>query len=132
MREITKDGELLARHILATDMHAGLNFYSDDKEFIQVGAWQYEEGKELLAHVHNVVPRTINRTYEVLYIINGKLLASIYDLDGKFAEDVEVNAGDILILLESGHGYRILEEGTKVLEVKNGPYLGADEDRHRI
>lgn len=43
-----------------------------------------------------------------------------------------VKAGDILILLECGHGYKILEDNTKVLEIKNGPYLGADVDRRRI
>ena len=31
-----------------------------------------------------------------------------------------------------GEGYKILEEGTKVLEIKNGPYLGAEIDRGRF
>ena len=40
--------------------------------------------------------------------------------------------GDILILLTGGHGYEILTEGTQVLEVKNGPYVGAEADRRRL
>jgi hypothetical protein len=43
-----------------------------------------------------------------------------------------VDEGDILILLQGGHGYEILEDGTQVLEVKNGPYIGADLDRRRF
>jgi hypothetical protein len=35
-------------------------------------------------------------------------------------------------LLRGGHGYEILEDGTQVLEVKNGPYLGPDVDRRRL
>jgi hypothetical protein len=37
-----------------------------------------------------------------------------------------------MVLLAGGHGYEILEDNTKILEVKNGPYLGASEDRKRI
>ena len=46
----------------------------------------------------------------------------------------EFNAseGDVVILLRGGHGYDIIEDGTQVLEIKNGPYLGAEVDRRRI
>lgn len=132
MREVKKDGIVLARHILQEDIQDGLNFFSQDEEFIQVGAWAYKEGKELLAHIHNEVPRTVTRTCEVLYIVNGALEATIYDLEEKKVEAFIVKKGEILILLECGHGYRILEENTKVLEIKNGPYLGAEVDRYRI
>jgi hypothetical protein len=67
-----------------------------------------------------------------LYVKKGSLLAKIFDLDGKFVEDLIVKSGDTLILLNCGHAYEILEDGTQVLEVKNGPYLGPDIDRRRI
>lgn len=132
MKEIIENGKILARHILKEDIKEGLNFFSEDKEYIQAGIWNYQKEKELLAHIHNKVERKVDKTYEVLYIISGKLEATIYNLEGIKIEVLEVNAGEILILLESGHGYRILEDNTKVLEVKNGPYLGADIDRYRI
>lgn len=132
MREVLKDNKVIARHITPDDIKPGLNFYSNDDEFIQVGAWNYDEGKELLAHIHNEVDRTINRTYETLYVISGKIEAKIYSLTEELLDTFVVNAGDVLVLLECGHGYKILEDNTKVLEVKNGPYLGADIDRRRI
>lgn len=132
MNEIIRNNVVLARHIEAVDIKPGLNFFSKDEEFIQAGAWEYEEGKELLAHIHNKVERSINRTYEVLYIIKGSIKAEIYDLEENKVAEFVVHQGDILILLECGHGYYILEQGTKVLEIKNGPYLGADVDRYRI
>lgn len=132
MREIAKDGIILARHIAAEDISEGLNFFSQDSEFIQVGTWNYQKGKELLAHIHNEVPRTALRTYEALYVISGSLEAVIYDLDKNVVDTFVVNTGDVLVLLESGHGYKILEDHTKVLEIKNGPYLGAERDRQRI
>lgn len=132
MREIAKDGIILARHISAEDISEGLNFFSQDSEFIQVGTWNYQKGKELLAHIHNEVPRMALRTYEALYVISGSLEAVIYDLNKNVVDTFVVNTGDVLVLLESGHGYKILEDHTKVLEIKNGPYLGAERDRQRI
>jgi len=132
MREIINKNIILARHITQDDIKEGLNFFSKDEEFIQLGAWKYNEGKELLAHVHNNVERKINRTYEVLYIVSGSIEATIYTIDNEKVETFTVNSGEILVLLESGHGYKILSDNTKVIEIKNGPYLGAEIDRHRI
>ena len=64
--------------------------------------------------------------------MKGAILAEIYDLEENKIESLTVNQGEMLVLLESGHGYTILEEDTTVLEVKNGPYLGAEVDRRRI
>lgn len=132
MREITKDNKIFARYIPADSWKDGLSFFSKDDEFIQAGTWKYNKGKELLAHIHNEVGRKINRTQEVIYVVKGKIEASIYDLEGTLVEQVVVNAGDFLILLNSGHGYKILEDNTQVLEIKNGPYLGPEIDRKRI
>lgn len=132
IKEIIKDGVILARYIPSDSWTEGLTFFSKDDEFIQAGAWGYDSGKELLPHIHNEVNRTITRTQELLYIRKGKILAKIYDLEENLVEEVEVSAGDMLVLLNSGHGYRILEDGTQVLEVKNGPYLGAEVDRKRF
>ena len=41
----------------------------------------------------------------------------------------ELHAGDILIALAGGHGFRMLED-TVLLEIKQGPYTaGADKER---
>ena len=129
-----KEGELvLARHVPAENAWAGnLNFFSDDEEFIQVGTWDYDEGKELLAHSHNEVIREVHWTQEVLYIRKGSIKAGVYNINDEKIAELIGKEGDILILLRGGHGYQILEDGTQVLEVKNGPYVGADADRRRL
>lgn len=132
MREIIKDKQVLARHILKEDIKEGLSFFSQDDEFIQVGSWNYDKNKELMKHIHNQIERKIFRTQEVLYIITGKIEADIYDLEENFVEKLEIKEGEVLILLNSGHGYKIIEDNTKVLEIKNGPYLGAEIDRRRF
>jgi hypothetical protein len=129
-----KQGELvLARHIRASvAWSGGLQFFSPDGDYQQVGTWGYEQGKILPAHSHNEVSREVLWTQEVLYIRAGRVRAEIYDTADHKVAELEAGAGDILVLLRGGHGYHILENGTQVLEIKNGPYVGADADRRRL
>lgn len=132
-REIFNDGVLLARHVPSNALWGeGLNFFSQDSEFLQVGTWHYESGKNLAAHKHNIVKREVLQTQELLYVVKGCIRADVYNLKQEKVETLEVNQGDVLILINGGHGYQIVDDGTKVLEVKNGPYLGAEVDRDRI
>ena len=128
------DGEvILARHIPEAEAwKGGLNFFSQDQEYVQVGSWGYDTGTALKPHVHNHLPREIEVTQEVLYVRKGRILARIFDLQDQPEATFEAGAGDVVILLRGGHGYDIIEDGTQVLEVKNGPYLGAEADRRRI
>lgn len=129
-----KEGDLvLARHIPAdVAWQDGLNFFSQDNDFIQVGIWGYGSGKALKAHIHNEVKREVLWTQEVLFVKKGKIRANIFDTAEKKVGQIEVSVGDVIILLRGGHGYDIIEDGTQVLEIKNGPYVGADMDRRRF
>jgi hypothetical protein len=133
VREIRDGDLLLARHVTAEEWsRGGLGFFSADSEYLQVGVWNYDSGKRLLAHTHNDAPRTIQRTHETLYIRKGRIEARIFNEARVLVETFEAGEGDLLTLMSGGHGYTILEDGTQVLEVKNGPYLGAERDRVRI
>ncbi|MBA7491959.1 hypothetical protein ES702_02507 [subsurface metagenome] len=131
-RVIESGGERLAVYLPASSWSKGLSFFSEDGDFVQVGVWGYDKGKQLQHHIHNEVRREASRTQEVIFVRIGKVAASIFDEEGNFMEKLVLSSGDTLILLKGGHGYEILEDGTQVLEVKNGPYLGAEVDRRRI
>jgi len=62
----------------------------------------------------------------------GRIKAEIFDTADQKLSELEAGAGDILVLLRGGHGYEIMEDGTQVLEIKNGPYVGANADRRRL
>lgn len=133
MREIIKDGRILARHIVQEDIKPGLISFSNDNEFLQVVAWgHYEKGKYLQDHWHNEFERSAARTYEAVYVVKGAIEARIFDLDLMPVETFVVKQGEILILLESAHGYTILEDDTTVLEIKNGPFMGVEKDKTKF
>ena len=131
--EIIKDSEItLAIIIRSGNFKEGLNFFSQDEDFIQVGTWNYDKGKVLNAHNHLIADRSVNRTQEVVIIRSGKLKADFYNEEDKLIKSEVLNGGDIIICLAGGHGYEILENKTQVLEVKNGPYLGVEKDKRLI
>ena len=133
MIEVKDGGIVLARYIPANNAwEDGLSFFSEDEDYIQVGTWGYDAPKELLAHTHKEVHRDVAWTQEVIFVKKGRILAEIYDLSNKKVKDIECHEGDIIILLRGAHGYHILEDDTQVLEVKNGPYVGAELDRVRL
>ncbi|MFA5283603.1 MAG: hypothetical protein WC366_03785 [Bacilli bacterium] len=132
MQVFEKDGKILAKLITNDDWVPGLGFFSNDNDFIQVGTWFYNAGKQLANHVHYEFDRVAKRTYETVHMVNGSMKVRLYTLEKVFVTDFVISKGETLILLESGHGYEILEEDTKVLEIKNGPFMGVDKDKEKF
>lgn len=132
VEEIKDRDTVLALIVRGEEWEEGLNFVSSNEDFLQIGVWWYDKEKVLEPHIHLNAPRLISHTQEVVFVKEGRIRANIYTQKEKFLISVELKAGDIISLLKGGHGYEILEEDTKILEVKNGPYVGPDKDRKRI
>lgn len=130
--KIVDEGSILSIIVRGADWEEGLNFISSEEDYQQVGTWVYKKGKVLEPHIHLPAARKVQRTQEVIFVREGRIRANIYTENEEFLKSVELDKGDTMILLKGGHGYEILEDGTKVLEVKNGPYVGAEDDRKRI
>jgi hypothetical protein len=130
--KIIDNGSTIAIIIRDSDWTEGLNFLSSEGDFLQVGTWYYQKEKKLEPHIHLNAPREAAYTQEVVYVKEGRMNADIYNEKEELIRSVDLAKGDALILLKGGHGYEILEDNTKILEIKNGPYAGADKDRKRI
>ena len=109
-----------------------LNFYTQDKDFVQVSTWNYDKGKHLKAHKHKIAERISNKTQEVIFIKSGSLIAFFYSEDNNLICNKIIKTGDFVIIFTGGHSYDILEDNTQVFEVKNGPYPGLDIDKELI
>jgi hypothetical protein len=130
--KIVDGNRILAIVIRGTDWEEGLNFVSSDEDYQQVGTWGYNKGQKLAPHIHVVAPREIRYTQEVIFVKEGRVRADVYSEGKKHLRTIELGRGDTMVLLRGGHGYEILDDNTRVLEVKNGPYMGAEKDRERI
>ncbi len=130
--KIVQDGRLYAVIVPSSFDAPGLQFFSSNDMFIQVGQWLYNRGHRTVPHAHLHRPRNADLTQEAVHIVRGMVGLDIYDGNDRLIRSVMLRQGDTAILTAGGHAYTILEDGTKVLEFKNGPYTTADEDRRLL
>jgi hypothetical protein len=108
----------------------GVNFVTPESCTLQVGMLCHKKGKKIEPHVHKNVIRTVNRVLEVLHLEEGKIDVDFY-INGNIVKTCTLEEGDTIILLSGGHGFRV-QEDTKMIEVKQGPYLSQAEDKEMI
>ena len=92
----------------------------------QVGYIVYPAGGEIARHVHRPLERSLVGTSEVLIVKKGHCLIDIYNGDRELVTTRELFPGDVILMVDGGHGFRMLED-TVFLEIKQGPYTGLDE-----
>jgi mannose-6-phosphate isomerase-like protein (cupin superfamily) len=90
----------------------------------QVGFVVYPAGGVIKRHIHKNVDRQNISSSEALIVRQGRLEIDIYDQNKKLLATRELQAGDFVLMVSGGHGFRILENAI-LLEVKLGPYAGA-------
>jgi len=103
--------------------HDGIHFFTENALSQQLAFMRHPSGKLIEPHVHNPVPREVQYTQEVLFIRKGKLRVDFYDLDQRYLESRILEPGDVILLVQGGHGFEVLEE-LEMIEVKQGPYVG--------
>lgn len=130
METIKKKDKVLA--IIIRDDHQcdGVDFITPDEYSQQLAYMHHPKDKVIAAHVHNLVHRNVVMTQEVLFIKKGKLRVDFYDDYKDYLESRILNAGDVILLVSGGHGFKALEE-LEMIEVKQGPYSG-DMDKVRF
>lgn len=101
-------------------------FLTPPESPLQVGFVLRDGGEEIPRHAHRPVERTISTTSEVLFVQRGRCRIDLYSDDRQHVASRELREGDLVVIVGGGHGFHILED-TTLLEIKQGPYLGADE-----
>jgi len=130
---VYKDNQLLAVYGDCRHMEDGRHFWSADEDPLQWAAYNLAQGIKIQPHVHKKRNRQFAcKTTEMFVVLAGKLRANIYDLNRASAAVLMIEAGGWLCCYDGGHGFEIMENGTKFLEVKLGPFVGVDEDKERF
>lgn len=128
METIEHDGVVLA-YLLRAVSPESTTYWTPNDATLQVGHVVYAAGTQIPRHAHLPVVRSIVGTGEVLLVQRGRCEVDIYDDAREVVTSRELSAGDILIAVAGGHGFRVLED-LVLLEVKQGPYAGgADKER---
>lgn len=104
----------------------GIAFFTEDSDSLQLGNMRHEAGYKIASHVHNKKPRTIETTKETLFIRSGEVRMDLFGLDSQYLVSVTLTAGDVVLLVSGGHGFTFVQD-SEIVEVKQGPYMGADD-----
>jgi mannose-6-phosphate isomerase-like protein (cupin superfamily) len=123
---IRQGGALLAYVVRAEVTRAATSFFTGEDASFQAGFVVYPAGGAVVPHVHLPVVRTVAGTSEMLLVRKGRCIVDIYGEDRALVASRELGTGDLVLLVEGGHGFRMLED-TVLLEVKQGPYSGQAE-----
>ena len=111
------------------DWKQGLDFLTENESFVQVGTWWYNKGRRLAMHSHKEYTREANLTQEIVFVVSGSMIANILNSSLELIESVVLSQGDLAIMLDGAHGYEILEDDTKIVEAKNGPFVSVEKDK---
>jgi cupin fold WbuC family metalloprotein len=126
-RVLHKD-KLLALIVREDVRSEGVNFFTSKENPLQLGVLIHKKGSVIKPHIHKKINVTIADLQEVLHIDYGKVEAYFYDVEGKEIRKALLNEGDTILLISGGHGFKILED-SKIIEIKQGPYRGKEEDK---
>ena len=126
VERITADGALLACIVRAEARTGETTFLTPPDYNFQVGLVVYPEGGQIAPHEHRPATRSVEGTFEVLLVREGRCEVDIYDRARRCVATRELRAGDLLLVVVGGHGFRMLED-TTLLEIKQGPYAGEGE-----
>lgn len=126
---LDKNKNLLAIVHRSSEFESGKTFYTNNENEMQFGSFQLDKDEEIKKHIHHPQVRSTQFTYEGLVVIDGKLQVNIYDLELEQINEVILNSGDAILLINGGHGIKTLEN-TKFLEFKQGPYDESKDKEH--
>jgi len=130
IENIINNNTTLAIIIRASYQNDGIEFFTPDNFPQQLGYMKHEKGYVINPHTHNIVPRNVTLTQEVLYIKKGTVRVDFYEKDQTYLKSSILKTGDVILLADGGHGFEMIEE-TEMIEVKQGPYL-EEEDKIRF
>jgi len=126
--KVKHKGKLIAI-ILRSDYSSNATTFFNPPYFSQqLGYIVYKKDGVIKPHFHKEVHRDITLTQEVLFVKKGRLTVNFYTTSKKYIESRELNKGDVIFLCSGGHGFKMLED-TEMVEVKQGPYSGKNNDK---
>lgn len=124
--KIESNGLELGSIVRSTYHNSGIGFFSNDNDGLQLGYMNRPDSYVIAPHTHNKIKREVYFTEEILFIRSGMVRVDFYDEKQQYVESHIARSGDIVILKAGGHGFKVIERAD-IFEVKQGPYLGAQD-----
>lgn len=122
------NGTKYAEIIWADERVEKTTFFSPAESSFQFGLLAHKAGFVEPPHYHKPVQRTISDLQQMFVVQRGVVVVELYGDDGQPLREIEMHAGDAVVLIHGVHAIRVLED-MQCISVKQGPYLGEEEDK---
>jgi len=99
----------------------GISFFTPKEATQQFGYMKHKKGHIIQPHEHRKRLTKIMTTTEVILLLKGSLKVDFYDKKRKYLSSRILNPKDIIMLVDGGHGFKVLKN-VEMIEVKQGPY----------
>ena len=110
IQKISHENQLFALIVSHEFNKSGVHFFTDDDLSQQLAFMKHPSGKSIQPHIHNPVLREVHYTQEVLLIKKGKLRVDFYTDKQEYLESRILDSGDVILLIQGGHGFEVLED----------------------
>jgi cupin fold WbuC family metalloprotein len=107
------------------------NFPTAPESTLQMGVTFYRQGDVVAPHAHHQRHAASRDCQEFLLVQEGALEVTVFREDGTPIAAFELGPGDAVLFQDGGHGLRCLAP-TRLLEVKQGPYVSPELDKYLI
>ncbi len=106
-------------------------FFSPPESSFQFGLLSHEAGFSEPPHYHKPFPREVSDLQQMFVMQRGRVVVELYSDDGKLLEEIDLRAGDAIVLIHGVHALRVLED-FQAVSVKQGPFLGTENDKINV
>ena len=103
-------------------------FFSAPESSFQFGLLAHEAGYQEEPHFHKEVPRQIDDLQQMFVVQRGVVEVQLFADDKSLFREVRLEAGDAIVLIHGIHAIKVVED-FQALSVKQGPFLGDEEDK---
>ncbi|MEX2144508.1 MAG: hypothetical protein WD740_07930 [Anaerolineales bacterium] len=107
---------------------AKTTFFSPPESSFQFGLLAHEAGFSEPPHYHKPITRTISDLQQMFLVQRGVVVVELYSDQGDLLREIEMHAGDAIVLIHGVHALRVLED-MQSISIKQGPYLGEEQDK---
>ena len=99
----------------------GITFFTPNESTQQFGYMKHKKKYIIKPHLHKKRITKILYTTEVILLLKGILRVDFYNDDKNYLFSKILKQKDIIMLVNGGHGFKVLKE-VEMIEIKQGPY----------
>jgi hypothetical protein len=103
-------------------------FYSAPESSFQFGLLAHKAGFVEPPHYHKPITRTINDLQQMFIVQMGVVAVRLFSDRGDLLREIVMHPGDAIVLIHGVHAIQVLED-MQCISVKQGPFLGTEQDK---